>query len=305
MNNPVDELLLTDGVTEIIVNSFDRIYYEKAGQLFQYPQHFNSERDYLNVIEQITQQAGTYLNREKPFVEMQTGRARYTLIFSELSGASILLCVRIQPSTTWSLRFFLENRSLTETQCEFLKELVHTRQNFLIVGSTSSGKTSLMQALLNETSALERSVILEDTRELKVPNAVSACLLARPACGSTLAAVDLNDLFVRALRLRPDRLIIGEIRGSEAKALLLALSSGHRGSFASLHANSAKDALLRLEMLIQMGATEWNAQSIRRLMASSIQYIVVLEKIGARRCLKEVSRIESIEDGGLTLEKIL
>lgn len=179
------------------------------------------------------------------------------------------------------------------------------KKNILLVGPTSSGKTTCLQALLSLVESDERCILIEDTKELTPPNAVSISLLAREFSFGTIQAVTLEDLIKRAMRLRPDRLIIGEVRGSEAYSLLLALSTGHKGSLSSLHASSAKQALLRLEMLVQLGAPDWEIRSIRRLMTLSLDCLLVVEQTPQGRKLKELCEIKSLEESGIILERIL
>lgn len=160
-----------------------------------------------------------------------------------------------------------------------------------------------MQALINELPTDERMILIEDTPELNPPNTVSTSLLTQPSSSSSVPAVSMSDLLKRALRLRPDRIGIGEIRGGEACDLLMALSTGHSGSFGSLHAKSPHEALLRLEMLVQMGAPHWSIDSIRTLIGLTIQYIIVVEKKGSERKLAGIYKLETVEKTGFTISR--
>jgi pilus assembly protein CpaF len=150
----------------------------------------------------------------------------------------------------------------------------------------------------------DRCVIIEDTKELSPPNFVSLSLLAREFSSGSILPVTLEDLIKRALRMRPDRMVVGEVRGAEAYALLLALSTGHKGSFSTIHAHNSKQALLRLEMLVQLGAPDWDIRSIRRLITLSLDYVLVVDKTGGKRRLKEICELKSLEENGIILEKI-
>ena len=172
------------------------------------------------------------------------------------------------------------------------------------MGGTSSGKTSFLQSLLQEFSKNERAVIIEDTQELNLPNSACCSLLTRQDPSGCVRDITMDDLLKRALRLRPDRLVIGEIRGPEAKSLLMALATGHDGSFGSMHARTASEALLRLEMLIQMGAPQWNLKSIRHLIAMTLQNIFVVEKLNGKRQLQGIYQISSLEENGIILQKL-
>lgn len=297
---PIDALLSDTDITEILVNRFDCIFYEKNGVLFQNNDTFYSEQTYNSALERLAQNCGTYLNREKPFIEAQLGNLRITIIFAELSRGNLLLSIRIQPPSRWTLSKLTKNNFFNAKQLTTIKNILGSKKNFLVVGGTGSGKTSFLQALLEETKESERIVIIEDTQELHLPNKISISLLTRQDPSRTVPDVNIEDLIKRALRLRPDRLVVGEVRGAEAKSLLMALSTGHDGSYSSLHARSAQEAMLRLEMLIQMGAPQWNLFAIRKLIAMTIQYVFVVEKKDGIRRLKEIFEINSLEETGLT-----
>lgn len=301
---PIGSLIEDSDITEILTNSYDQVFYEKRGQLIRSEDHFYSEMTYASCLDRIAQSCSTYLCREKPFVEIQNGRMRITMIYSEISRGHPLLSIRIQPLNKWSLNKLQQLNFVSDSQNKLILKILHSKNNFLIVGATGSGKTSFMQALLEELPSDERIVIIEDTQELHPPNRTSTSLLSRQDPARTVPDVTLDDLLKRALRLRPDRLIVGEVRGPEAKSLLLSLSSGHDGSFGSLHARSAHEALLRLEMLIQMGAPQWNLNSIRKLILMTLDYIIVLEKNKGLRKIKGVYKINSLEENGFTLSRV-
>lgn len=265
---------------------------------------FFSENSFNAALDRLAQSCGTYLSREKPFIEAQFDNLRISMVFGEIARGQNIVSIRKQPLNSRSLADFVKLNSCTEEQMRLLAEIFSKRNNFLVVGGTSSGKTSLLQAMINRAPKLERHVIIEDTRELRLPTPCSVSLLTREDPGRQVADVNLNDLLKRALRLRPDRIVVGEIRGAEATALLLALSTGHDGSCGSLHARSATEALLRLEMLIQMGAPQWSLHSVRRLIALSLKNIIVLEKKDGARKLSGIFEIHSVEESGLTLQRL-
>lgn len=297
---PLNQLLSDPEVTEILVNHHDQVFYEKSGKLHRHFDHFYSEQTYNRTLDRLAQNCGTYLNREKPFVEAQLSNLRITIIFAEISRGCPLLSIRIQPASRWTLCKLQRNSFINVKQLSIVDHIIRTKKNFLVIGGTGSGKTSFLQALLETSGSLERVVIIEDTQELHLPNGLSASLLTRQDPSQTVQDITMDDLIKRALRLRPDRLVIGEVRGAEARSLLLALSTGHSGSFGSLHARSAQEALLRLEMLIQMGAPQWSLSSIRKLIAMTIQYVLVLEKKEGMRKIKEIFEINSLEETGFT-----
>lgn len=301
---PLNELIHDAAVTEVLVNSYNQIFFEKAGVLHPHHDHFFSEASYLAFIDRLSQKCHTYMNRDKPFIEAQFENLRITFIFSELSRGSCLVSIRKQPLKLWTLEKLRELNWCSEMQLHQIQKILQQRKNFLVIGGTGSGKTSFLQSILQKLETYERAVIIEDTQELHPPNQASVSLLTRQDPGRTVSDVTMDDLLKRALRLRPDRLVLGEIRGPEAKSLLMMMATGHDGSFGSLHARTAAEALLRLEMLVQMGAPQWTLGSIRKLMAMTIQNIFVIEKVNGERKLKGIFEITSVEESGLTLQQI-
>lgn len=243
-----------------------------------------------------------------PFVEGTWGGFRVALVDACLTGSPQgFVCLRKQRREPPRLPELDEGSGAFPFKAlEMLEGLLKDKVNALIVGPTSSGKTHLLQCLLNSLRADERCLILEDISELDCPNLVSGKLLSRPTGRGLLPAISLQEIVPMAMRLRPDRLILGEMRGPEAKDLLLALSSGHRGSWGSLHAENERQALLRLEMLIQMGAPQWSLDSVRKLIHNSLQTLVVLgfqdSPRGRRRQLLRISQIVGLEAHGFLLE---
>ncbi len=301
---PLENLISDEDVTEILVNGPDCVLFEKKGQLIQSDDFFFDTSTYNQCIERISQLCHSYMNKEKPFIETQIGTLRFTLIYSDLSRGQHLLSIRKQPKDIWTLEKLKSNNWCTDQQFQLIQKILRDQKNFLFVGGTSSGKTSALQALMNEISNTERIVIIEDTQELRLCNPLSVSLLTRTDVLNKNNDVTMTDLLKRALRLRPDRLVVGEIRGAEATNLLMALATGHDGSFGSMHAKSASEALLRLEMLIQMGAPQWSLQSIRRLIGLTIEYIFVVEKKNGHRRLEGIYQITSVEENGMTLMKL-
>lgn len=300
----LDPLLNDESITEILVNRFDQVFYEKSGQLYKSEDYFFSEQTYNSILDRLSQKCSSYLNREKPFVEAQLKNWRITILFSELSRGDNLLSIRKQPVEVWTLDRLKELNWCTDQQLELIQSVFANKKNFLVVGGTGSGKTSFLQSLLQQFSRNERAVIIEDTQELHLPNSACCSLLTRQDPSGSVSDVNMDDLLKRALRLRPDRLVIGEIRGAEAKSLLMALATGHDGSFGSMHARTAQEALLRLEMLIQMGAPQWNLKSIRNLIAMTLQNVFVVEKVNGQRKLRGIYEITSVEENGILLQQV-
>ncbi|MGZ3725272.1 MAG: CpaF family protein [Pseudobdellovibrio sp.] len=303
-HGPLEELLQNDEVSEILVNNFNRIFYEKRGQLFTHPDHFYSPKSYLSYVDRLAQKCGRQLNREKPVLEVQIESSRFTLVYSEISDGAPILSIRKLNHSIISFDHLEKEGWAPPAVISEIKKMVLNKKNILIVGGTSSGKTTAMKCLLNLVGETERVILIEDTRELALPNAASVSLLTREDLSEQIKKITLDFLIKKSLRLRPDRLVIGEIRGAEACSLLQALSTGHSGSLCTLHALNSKQALLRLEMLVQMGAPQWDLRAIRRLIALTLDYVIVVEKKSAERRLKEIHQLKSVEESGITLQQI-
>lgn len=305
---PLSTLFKDSEITEIIVNSYDQIFFEKKSVLHRSEDFFYSEFTFKATLERLANLCGTYMSREKPFIEAQYKHMRITMIFPELAHSRTLLNIRFQRQNTMKLSELQQNGFISNSQLNFLRLLLVGRKNFIVIGGTGSGKTTLLQALLAELPPSERVVFIEDTAEIRPPNHASVGLITREDPSRQVVDVNLNELLKRALRLRPDRLVVGEIRGSEASALLMALASGHQGSAGTLHAGSAEEALLRLEMLVQMGAPQWSLYSVRELIRLSLHFILIAEKDShsqsQNRRLKAIYKISSHETNGLTLHRV-
>ncbi len=301
---PIQNYIDDPEVTEILVNQPDQVIFEKLGVLHLAQDFFFNRDTYHECIERLCQMCGSYINKEKPFIETQIGHLRITIIYGDLSRGYHLLSIRKQSKTTMTLEQLRQKDWCTNEEYVLLKHIIEQKENFIVVGGTSSGKTTVLQALLAEIDSTCRHVIIEDTQELRPANFLSVSLLTKMDFTHSKNSVTMTDLLKRALRLRPDRLIVGEIRGGEATDLLMALSTGHEGSFGSLHAKNHSEALLRLEMLIQMGAPQWRQDSIRKLIGLTIKYIVVVKKEKSRRLLDGIYKLTSVESNGITTMKI-
>lgn len=301
---PLESLLTRPDVTEIIINGPDSIWYEANGRLNAWDDRFLSEITYRNFIQRVCREADMLVSLDRPFADGQWRNFRAHLI-SPPAVAYNALTLRRHPSNPWRLTD-LEARAWASPEAmTCLRQLVARKLNFLIVGGTGSGKTSVLDACLQELPPGERVVVIEDTNELSPPNKSSTKLLTRRDAGGLLREIDQAELLRQSLRMRPDRIVMGEIRGAEAKDLLMAFATGHSGCMGTLHSDSARQALLRLEMLIQMGAAQWSPQAVRSLIHLSLHAVVVVTRTsdGGRK-LEGIYRLASLEEVGFLLEKI-
>ena len=300
---PLTCLKERDDIFDIIVQGPETIYYETNAGLTKHHDQFLSKRSFQNFIELVIKESGIVVNQKDPFANGKIESFRLHIVVSPICEDTVLT-LRRHNNTIYSLDNLLESQFLSSKQEEWIRNIIDTKKNFLVIGPTGSGKTTFLNALIGEIKSAERLVIVEDTDEIKTNNPIAAKLLSREICPSTLTPITMEDLVKQSLRMRPDRLVIGEVRGQEAKDLLQALATGHTGSMGTLHAHSAKQALLRLEMLIQMGAPQWSLHSIRQLIQMSLDYLIVLNEDRQNKGIKEICKITSHESFGLLLENV-
>lgn len=302
----LDDLFIQEGTSEVLFNSYDSCWIEKKGQLYLADSYFSNSHDYYRFIDQLCESIDQPLTLEKPFVEARVQNYRLSVVSRELTKKDHVLSLRRIQSESWDLDYLVESRWCSSEEMQIIKEIVQNKKNFLVIGATGSGKTTLMNSFIKMVPQCERVITIEDTDELRLNSDSGLKLLTRSSQNGILTEYNQSDLLKRALRLRPDRLIVGEVRGHEAKDLLLVLSTGHAGSFSSLHAENAQQALTRLEMLVQMGAPQWNLLTVRRLIHCSLQYLISVERLAnGHRQLRSVSRISSLEDHGFCLDEII
>jgi pilus assembly protein CpaF len=301
---PLEDLIADESICEILVNGPESIWIEKNGELKPHSEIFLSLITYRNILDRICHLANVHPTAEFPVCDGHFGPFRLNFVRSEVHPQADILSLRRHPENPWTLEKLANNGWCSKNELELIQTWVKQGKNFLVIGPTSSGKTSVLSACLGETAADERTLALEDSAEISLPNKVSLKLLTRKDSQGVLPDITLTDLLRTALRLRPDRIVVGEMRGPEAKDFLMALSSGHRGSMSSLHAEDAAQALMRLEMLVQLGAPQWDIGAIRRLIHLSLDGILVTGRDNqGQRKFKGIYSISSLEDSGFTLER--
>lgn len=302
---PLDDLIAQEDITEILVNGWDNIWYERAGKLARFADRFASPHTYRHSLERLSDESRLHMSIERPMAQGKLRGFRLQLVGAELTQDQTVVSLRRHPKNPWTFDSLASAGWAKPEAFAILNDWLKNHLNFLVVGPTGSGKTSIANACLQRTADNERSLLLEDTQELALPNAVSQRLLTRQDPQGVLPEIPMSELVKQSLRLRPDRLVLGEIRSAEAKDFLMALSTGHGGSFGTIHASSAHQALIRLEMLVQLGAPHWGLSAIRRLIYLSLQGIAVVGRNdkGERR-LQGLFRITSLEESGLLVEKL-
>lgn len=300
---PLADLIERGDVTEILINAFDEIWYERDGVLFRHPRSFSSPVSFHNFLQRVCAEARLRPDLETPHADGEWRGFRVHVVQAPLRPAGPCVSLRRRTPRLWTLDHLMAADWTTPAALQILKRKLTEKKSLLIVGPTGSGKTSVLNACLKEFADNERVITIEDTDEIHLANTVSVKLLTREAGMSDLRPYSQADLLRQALRMRPDRIVVGEVRGAEAKDLLLALSTGHGGALATLHAATARQALLRLEMLVQMGAPEWRMETVRQLIHGSLDAILVLNRRNGGRRLEGIYEIASLEETGFCLEK--
>jgi pilus assembly protein CpaF len=302
----LEDLLADPEVDEIMVNAWDRIYVEKKGKLHFTDRRFSDNGHVLQVIRRIIAPIGRRVDESSPMVDarLQDG-SRVNAIIPPLSLKGPTLTIRKFSATPYTADDLVRFGSLTLGMARFLKVAVENRRNLLISGGTGSGKTTLLNVVSAFIPGDERIVTIEDAAELKLGQMHVVSLEARPPNIEGTGEIPIRKLVINALRMRPDRIVVGECRGGEALDMLQAMNTGHDGSLTTLHANSARDALARLETLVLMAGMELPAKSIRQQITSAINLIVQIARLtdGTRKVIS-ISEITGMEGDVVTMQEL-
>ena len=303
---PLEVLLKDPSISEIMVNRFDEIYIEKSGRLSRSEAIFSSEKAVLGVIDRIVAPLGRRIDEGSPMVDARLkdgSRVNAVIPPIALRGASIT--IRKFASQRPQLHDLIELASLDKHMAQFLSMCVENRMNMIVSGGTGSGKTTLLNILSNCIPERERIVTIEDAAELRLNHEHLVSLEARPENLEGKGLVQIRDLVRNALRMRPDRIVVGECRGAEAFDMLSAMNTGHEGSLTTLHANSARDALARLETMILMAGMDLPLMAIREHIASSIDFIVQQTRLSnGRRVISSIVEVDGLESGVIKIQEI-
>lgn len=303
---PLEPLLADPAISEIMVNRYDEIFVEKAGALVRHPSGFSSEQAVLGVIERIVSPLGRRIDESSPMVDARLrdgSRVNAVIPPVALRGAS--LTIRKFPQRRPRMADLVELGSLDAAIRRFLEACVVCRKNIVVSGGTGSGKTTLLNVLSNSIPAGERIVTIEDAAELRLDHAHLVALESRPANLEGSGRIEIRDLVRNALRMRPDRIVIGECRGAEAFDMLAAMNTGHEGSLTTLHANSPRDALARLETMILMAGMDLPLAAVREHVAASIDLIVQQARFAdGHRAVTSVVEVTGMESGRIQLQDL-
>jgi pilus assembly protein CpaF len=303
---PLEPLLADPTISDILVNSHRRIYIERRGKLEATDVAFKDDEHLMRVIERIVSSVGRRIDESSPMVDARLADgSRVNAIIPPLSIDGPVLSIRRFGTEPLRMNALIENRALTREIAEMLEMCVRSRLNMLISGGTGAGKTTLLNALSAYIPTDERIVTIEDSAELQLQQPHVVRLETRPPNIEGRGEVTQRDLVKNALRMRPDRIVIGEVRGGEAIDMLQAMNTGHDGSLTTVHANTPRDALSRLETMIQMTGMRLSERAMRQQVASALDIVLQVARLsdGTRR-VTSISEITGMEGDTVTMQEI-
>jgi pilus assembly protein CpaF len=303
---PLEPFLRDETVTEIMVNGADDVYLERNGRIEQSNVSFIDDAHVLRIIDRIVSQVGRRIDEASPMVDARLpDGSRVNAIIPPLSLRGPTLTIRKFSRDPYTLADLASLGAVTPAAAAFLAACVRGKVNILISGGTGSGKTTLLNALSSFVPGNERIVTIEDAAELQLQQRHVVSLEARPPNIEGQGEVRIRELVRNALRMRPDRIIVGEVRGAETLDMLQAMNTGHEGSLTTIHANTPRDALHRLEMLVLMGGLELPLRAVREQIASAFDLIVHLVRLvdGSRR-VSRVTEVSGLEGDVVSLQDL-
>jgi pilus assembly protein CpaF len=303
---PLEALLDDETITEIMVNRHDEIYIERNGRLVRHPGSFTSDRAVLGVIERIVAPIGRRIDESSPMVDARLkDGSRVNAVIPPLAIKGPALSIRKFGRKVFSAADLVALGALSPQMAEFMRICVEQRKNILISGGTGSGKTTLLNVLSNFIPDGERIITIEDAAELRLAHSHLINLEARPPNAEGRGQIAIRDLVRNALRMRPDRIVVGECRGGEALDMLQAMNTGHDGSLTTLHANSPRDALARLETLVLMAGMDLPLTAIRDQIAAAIDIVIQQARLpDGRRVITAIVEVAGTESGRIQMQEL-
>ena len=302
----LQELIDDKSVSEIMVNGADSIFYERNGKIYTWDRHFESREKLEDVIQQIVSRANRQVNESVPIVDARlSDGSRVNVVLDPVALNGPILTIRKFPEEAITMEKLIEWESLSQEAADYLKILVQAGYNIFISGATSTGKTTFLNVLADYIPKTERVITIEDSAELQLHDIANLVRMeVRQADAEGVSSVTLRDLIKASLRMRPDRIIVGEVRGPEALDMIQSMNTGHDGSLSTGHANSPEDMLSRIETMILMGS-DMPLPAIRKQIASSIDIIIQLGRLRDRsRRVTEITEVLSCDQNGYVLNKL-
>ena len=303
---PLETLLKDRDISDILVNRHDQVFIERNGLLEETGITFKDDRHLMQIIERIVSSVGRRIDESSPMVDarLQDG-SRVNAIIPPLALDGPCMSIRRFRTDRLAAPDLVERQSMTQPMLDFLKAAVHSRLNIIVSGGTGAGKTTLLNILSSFIGDRERIVTIEDAAELMLRQRHVVRLETRPANIEGRGAVKSRDLVINSLRMRPDRIVVGEVRGGEALDMLQAMNTGHDGSLTTIHANTPRDALYRLDTMVAMANLNIPDRAIRQQVASAVDIIVqVSRQADGTRKITAVSEITGMEGEVITMQDI-
>ncbi len=294
---PVQDYLDDPTVCEVLINGPSRIYVERAGRLELAPARFDSPEDLEAAIRNLAQYSGRFVDASRPILEARLpDGSRVEAVLPPAAPQGPCIAIRKFTQAAVSLRRFVDSGSMSLGQVRFLAAAMARRRNLVISGGTGSGKTSLLAALAGLVPETQRIVVIEDSREIEVPKPHVVYLEGRPPDARNEGEISIRQLFRATLRLRPDRIIVGEVRGGEALDMIQAMTSGHGGCLTTVHGSSPADALRRIETLCLMSDVELPLAALRHQVASAVNVVVQTARMSdGQRKVTHIAEVRGVE----------
>ena len=303
---PIEPLLADDSVTEILVNGPEQIFIERDGILQETDIRFRDNQDVMRIIDRIVMPLGRRVDESSPMVDARLpDGSRVNIVIPPLSLVGPCISIRKFAKNVFSAEDMIRSGTISQNMIEFLRASVQSRLNIIISGGTSTGKTTMLNALSNFLPDTERIVTIEDAAELKINKQHVVRLEARPPNIEGKGEVTIRQLVINALRMRPDRIVVGEVRGGEALDMLQAMNTGHDGSLTTAHSNSPRDTLSRIETMVLMAGMDLPLRAIREQISSAFDLVVHLDRLsdGGRKVVA-ISEVQGMEGDVIVMQDI-
>lgn len=303
----LDMIIKDDDITEVMINGTDEIFIEKNGKIKRMNQSFDSQRKLEDIIQRIVGRAGREVNQSNPIVDTRLpDGSRVSVVLPPIALKGPTLTIRKFSKTPMTVEQLIKYKSITPQIAKVLETLVKAKYNIFISGGTGSGKTTFLNALSNYIPKNERVITIEDSAELQIAGIENLVKMETRNSNSTgKGMITIRDLIRTSLRMRPERIIVGEVRGAETLDMLQAMNTGHDGSLSTGHANSTKDMLSRLETMVLMGAEGLPLEAIRQQISSAVDIIIHLSRLRDHsRKTMEISEVMGIKDGEIELNPL-
>ena len=303
----LDMIIKDDDITEVMINGTDEIFIERNGKIEKLKQSFDSQRKLEDIIQRIVGRAGREVNQSNPIVDTRLpDGSRVSVVLPPVALKGPTLTIRKFSKTPMTVEQLIKYKSITPQIAKVLETLVKAKYNIFISGGTGSGKTTFLNALSNYIPKTERVITIEDSAELQIVGIENLVKLeTRNSNSSGKGMITIRDLIKTSLRMRPERIIVGEVRGAETLDMLQAMNTGHDGSLSTGHANSTKDMLSRMETMVLMGAEGLPLEAIRQQIPSAVDIIIHLSRLRDHsRKTMEISEVMGLKDGEIELNPL-